>query len=367
MRRIQLAAVIPLLCACMATGAAGGSAPRQAVGSTSQAPTVGEVFGRVRNSVVTIGTIGRAGFVNAQGQVATEMGLGSGVMISREGRILTASHVVQTADEVGVGFADGTVVKARVVGSDPSTDVAMILLEDEPPPTATVAPIGNSDAMTVGDPVFVVGAPHGISHTLTVGHLSARRQAPSPLRPSVKVEHFQTDAAINTGNSGGPLFNMKGEVVGIVSYIVSKSGGSEGLGFAIASNTCVELMLQRKAMWSGLDYVMITGDLARVMNFPDGKAGMLIQHVAQNSPGEKLGLRGGSVPIELAEVEFLIGGDIILEVFGIDFGEDAAATAAAAERITGRLDALGPDDALTLKYLREGVIGEVSKLRKELW
>jgi S1-C subfamily serine protease len=345
----------------MATGAS-GAPPRQAAAQAAPQPTVGEVFERVHTSVVTIGTIGRSGLLGPEGQVATSMGIGSGVMISPEGRILTASHVVQTADEIGVGFADGTVVKARVVGSDPSTDVAMIMLIEEPPPGATVAPIGNSDAMKVGDPVFVVGAPHGISATLTVGHLSARRHAPSPLRPSVKVEHLQTDAAINTGNSGGPMFNMRGEVVGIVSYIISKTGGSEGLGFAIASNTCVELMLQRKAMWSGLDYVILSGDLAKAFNLPGGKTGLLIQRVAKDSPGEKLGLRGGSVPVALGEAEFLLGGDVVLEVFGIAQDEEDAG-----ERISARLDALGPDDTLTVKFLRGGVVEEVSKLRKELW
>jgi S1-C subfamily serine protease len=359
MQILPFALIVPLIGACVAQEAhADSSAARQ----PRTAPSVGEVFGRVHTSVVMIGTVGRTGPVDASGKVATEAGIGSGVLVSGEGRILTAAHVVHTADDVVVGFVDGTVLPARVIGSDPVADVAMLMLEGPPPASAAIAPLGDSDVQAIGDEVFIVGAPQGLSHTLTVGHLSARRETTSALRPHIALEQFQTDAAINQGNSGGPMFNLRGEVVGIVSYIVSTSGGSQGLGFAVTSNVCRALLMERPAMWSGMDYVFLSGDLARLLNLPEGSAGMLIQHVAKDSPAAKLGLRGGTIPVRIDDMEFLLGGDIMLKAFGIGFDEEKGI-----ERIMQRLDALSADGAVELVYLRGGERVKVSRLRSEIW
>jgi S1-C subfamily serine protease len=148
--------------------------------------------------------------------------------------ILTAAHVVQAADQVWVEFTTGDTIEARVRASDQASDVALLELS-RPAPTAP-AVVGDSDQSKVGDEVFVVGAPLGQTHTLTVGHISARRANPFMFTSFEPVELFQTDAAINPGNSGGPMFTMGGELIGVVSHILSTTGGFQGLGYAVTSN-----------------------------------------------------------------------------------------------------------------------------------
>src|SRR2546425_95825 len=185
-----------------------------------------DVFKRVNPAVVEIHTretdVARGGIA----QQVSVAGLGSGVLISADGKVLTAAHVVQTADAIVVEFLTGEVLKARVVSSEPAADVALLQLE-RAPLDSPAARLGDSDVVEVGDQVFVVGAPMGISHTLTVGHISARRRPSDSASALSLAEFFQTDAAINEGDSGGPLFNMDGEVVSVVSHILSRSGGSE--------------------------------------------------------------------------------------------------------------------------------------------
>src|SRR5213594_2348540 len=181
-------------------------------------PGLSEVFKRVNPAVVEIHTketeIARGGMA----QPVNVAGLGSGVLISPDGKILTAAHVVQTADDIEVEFLTGEKIRAKVVSSEPTADVALVQLE-KPPRAPFVVKIGDSDAVDVGEQVFVVGAPLGVSHTLTVGFISGRRKPNATFSGMSRVEYFQTDAAVNQGNSGGPMFNMQGEVIGIVSYI----------------------------------------------------------------------------------------------------------------------------------------------------
>ena len=331
---------LPLSCA-----TAGGASVR----SSAQELSVEEAFDRVRGSVVTIHTVGRTGLLDVAGQVVTEQGIGSGVLVSRDGRILTAAHVVQTADAVKVEFLDGTKLSAHVVGSVPFGDVALLQLDGTPPEAAVVAPIGDSERVRIGSRAFVVGAPLGISHTLTVGHISARRSSSSDQLGGLDVEVFQTDAAINKGNSGGPLFDMHGEVIGIVSYIVSQTGGYEGLGFAITSDTVKRLLLDRSPFWSGMVYVALAGPYAASLNLPGGRPGLLVQRVAKDSPGERLGLRGGTIPATIAGQELLLGGDVVLEAFGWSLAGPKNL-----ERILTRFGELTPGDTLRVRILRAG-------------
>src|SRR2546428_13848763 len=212
-------------------------------------------------------------------------GLGSGVLISPDGKILTAAPVVQTADAIEVEFLTGEPLRAPVLSSEPSADVALLQLE-KAPRGPFVAKIGDSDSVEIGAPVFVVGAPLGASHTLTVGYISARRKPNATLSGMSRAEFFQTDAAINQGNSGGPLFNMQGEVIGIVSYILSHSGGSEGLGFAVTSKVARQL-LEQKSFWSGVSGYMLSGDLAQGFNVPPPGGGPPGAAVAAGSPAPR--------------------------------------------------------------------------------
>ncbi len=230
-----------------------------------EAETVGQVFRRVNTSVVIVRTRERDTGQQSAASAPTVAGLGSGVVIDSRGRVLTAAHVVQTVDEITVEFLDGHVSAARVVGSEPEADRALLELQT-PPPGMQAAALGDSDAVEVGDQVCIVGAPYGIGHTRTVGHISARHKPNTVYSGMSLAEFLQTDAAINQGNSGGPMFSLRGEIVGIVSHIISKSGGFAGLGFVVTSNMARHLLLERRSFWSGVDGYVLTGELGRVLN-----------------------------------------------------------------------------------------------------
>lgn len=280
-----------------------------------------EIFQKVNPAVVEIKTLSIENLSVSleKDEFVEHGGLGSGVLISEDGKILTAAHVVQAADKIVVEFLDGQQIRAKVVSSAPWADVALLELEEIPRVNKPV-PLGDSDTVQVGDKVFVIGVPYGLSHTLTVGYISSRHMAPSPTGSLSKVEVFQTDAAINRGNSGGPLFTMNGEVIGIVSHIKSQSGGFEGIGFAITSNVAKELT-SGVGFWSGVEGVILSDRLAEILNLPQ-PAGLLVQKISENSPAAKMGLKPSSVPIKVGNRELLAGGDIILGISDIEISNN---------------------------------------------
>jgi S1-C subfamily serine protease len=324
----------------MATGAALGS-------------PLTDVYKRVQGSVVVIETEQKDLDTALPGQLVSVGGLGSGVLISRDGKILTAAHVVQAADRIVVHFLSGEQIPARVLSSEPAADLAVLQLERKPA-SAQVAAVGDSDRVEVGDEIFIVGAPLGITYSLTVGHISARRQTDDLFGGFLPTEQFQTDAVINEGNSGGPMFNMEGEVIGVVSYMISESGGFEGLGFVITSNMATRLLLEERRLWSGFQGRVLRGDLARIFNLPQ-ESGVLVEIVAERSIAKAVGLQGGTVKATIAEEELIVGGDVILEVMGIPFDENER------ERIRNRFQALKSGDEMVLKVLRAGRIVELKK------
>ena len=321
----------------------------------SHAATLREVYVRVSGAVVMVVAESKSRAPKSGESPGAVGGVGSGVLISADGRVLTAAHVVESADRVRVQFAGGVVVAARVVSSDPVADVAVLQVAQVPPGVVPV-PLGNSDRVGVADQVFVVGAPYGISETLSVGYVSARRAPRSVAgNPGGSVELLQTDAMIGPGNSGGPMFNMNGEVVGIVSHIVSRGGGSEGIGFAVTSNAVRQHLLDAPALWTGLSVVPLTGELAQLLNVPRA-AGLLVIHSAADSPGERLGLRSGSTPAVVGGVNLTLGGDIILSVAGVPI----EANAHNYRDVRERLRSLGPRVPVTITVLRGGRIVELS-------
>lgn len=284
--------------------------------SITEGQALRDVFKRVNSSVVVIRAVETNVIAGPPSQPAIAGGLGSGELISTDGEIMTAAHLVETADTVFVQFSNREIFTAKVIASEPAADVALLKLNSPPPSGATVAPLGDSDKVEVGDQIFVIGAPHGISYTLTVGYISARRR-PNTLYSGLSLaEFFQTDAAINEGNSGGPMFNMAGEIVGIVSSIISKSRGSQGLGFVATSNMARQLLLQRRSFWGGLSGSFISSQSAKLLNVPPPGEGMLIERVAKNSPAALIGLKGGTTRATIQEENLILGGDIILEVSG---------------------------------------------------
>jgi len=318
----------------------------------TKAQPMREVVRRVDASVVVVKTVEKNVLRAPQPIFVSSPGLGSGIFIG-DGRILTAAHVVQAADKIEVEFVDGQTVPAKVIASVPPADVALLKL-DWVPYNAVAAKLGNSDNMQVGDEVFVIGAPYGISHSLSVGHVSARRASNVSFGAAVNLELIQTDAAINRGNSGGPVFNMAGEVIGVVSHIFSQSGGFEGLGFAVASNVAEKLVVNSKGFWTGIDGLLLRDEWVRIFNIPQ-RAGFLVQRIADNSPASRIGLIGGTQSANIAGSEFLVGGDVILAVSGIEVSTDANCTA----RMFEYFSKLNAGDTVALKVLRGGQIVEL--------
>lgn len=311
----------------------------------ARAQSVADVFDKVKDSIVVVRTVqkeispDKAGFVDIGG-------LGSGVLIDPEGNVLTAAHVVQTAEKVEVEFANGETIPARVVTAQQLADVALIRVE-RLPKNPVFAKLGNSDKVRVGDQVVVVGAPMGISHSLSVGHIGGRRKANTLFGGLSEAELLQTDAAINTGNSGGPMFNMQGEVVGVVSSILSRSGGFEGIGFAIASNTAAKIVADR-VPWAGLESMLIGGPAAAILNLPQ-PVGLLVQRIAPGSPADRMGLRPGMFRADIEGEEILLGGDIILAVGGIRLSDENGPA-----RILDLMRATGSGEKLEVTVLRAG-------------
>jgi len=311
------------------------------------------VFQRVTGSVVVVRARGRDLVAQSTTSVLVKFNeVGSGVLVSPDGRVLTAAHVVQIADEITVEFLGGEAVPARVVASETKADLALLQL-DRVPPGVQPAQLGDSSLTQIGEQVFVVGAPYGIAHTLTVGYLSARHKPFTIFAEMPLAEFLQTDAAINQGNSGGPMFNLQGQVIGIVSHIISKSGGFEGLGFVVSANMARQLMLEKRPFWSGVTWFRVTGDLAEFLNLPQ-PYGLLVEEVAKRSPAEAIGLRPSRAVAKLEGKDVPLGGDVVLAAMGIPLVDDASFT-----EVRERQSKLRSGDELAFTVLRAGRVIEV--------
>jgi serine protease Do len=283
--------------------------PAFAPAAHAQSQSLDDLFTRVSPSVVVVRSKGRD--VSAGG-VTRLNETGSGVLISSDGRVMTAAHVVNGMDEITVEGIGGEVVRATIISANAAADVSLLQLE-RVTKAMRVARTGDSDTMRVGQQVMVVGAPYGLAYSMSVGWISAR-WPPGTIFPDMPLAEFlQTTATINTGNSGGPVFNMGGEVIGIVSQNISKSGGSEGLGFIVTTNSARTLLVPRKVFWGALQGLLLTGRLATVFNVP-APAGFLVKTVAQGSMAWNMGLQGADGIVTIAGKEIPVGGDIILSV-----------------------------------------------------
>jgi serine protease Do len=224
--------------------------------------------------------------------------LGSGFIINRDGYILTNNHVIENADEILVKLADEKEYKAKVVGRDAKTDIAVIKIEDAKDLTAVT--MGNSDDLKVGEWVMAIGNPFGLEHTVTAGIVSAKGRF---IGQGPYDNFIQTDASINPGNSGGPLINLKGEVVGINSAIFSRSGGNIGIGFAIPINVAKDLLPELEAKgkvtrgWLGVMIQKVTPEIADNFGLKDTK-GALVADVMKDGPAQVAGIKVGDVIVE---------------------------------------------------------------------
>jgi S1-C subfamily serine protease len=278
----------------------------------AQSQAFGELYRKASPSVVVIRARGKE--VTATG-VSGFSEIGSGVLISRDGRVVTASHVVHGMEDITVEFLGQDPVPARVLGFQPDADLALLQLQTVPR-DAPVASLGDSNRVQIGDPIFVIGAPYGLTHSLSTGIISARWKPDTVTREFPLAEFFQTDATINTGNSGGPVFNQAGQVIGIVSHMITKSGGSEGLGFVVTEATVRRLLIERRLFYLGVEGTMVTESVARLLNVPQA-GGYLVKSVVKGSLGERLGLQGGDRLATVDGRQLVLGGDIILTSQGV--------------------------------------------------
>jgi S1-C subfamily serine protease len=278
---------------------------------------VNEIYLRAASGVVQItstsGNIGGA---------AQQQALGSGFVIDKAGHIVTNYHVIQGADEIRVSFSNRDTVEAQLVGTDPSTDLA-VLQVDTSANALTPLPLGDSDKVEVGDPVVAIGNPFGLDRTVTSGIVSAlQRLITAPNR--FTIDHvIQTDASINHGNSGGPLLDSRGRVIGVNTQIETGGAGSGnvGIGFSVPSNTVKDVVAQIMRTgrvdhaYLGISGQAVSSDVAETYNL-SAKKGVLVESVRSGSGADDAGLKGGETQVVVAGETYVLGGDIIVAFGG---------------------------------------------------
>jgi S1-C subfamily serine protease len=293
------------------------SSPNPPLASDGAAMSVNEIYERAFSGVVQItstsGNIGGA---------AAQQALGSGFVVDKAGHIVTNYHVIEGADEIRVSFSNRDTVQAQLVGSDPSTDLA-VLQVDTTASALTPLPLGDSDKVAVGDAVVAIGNPFGLDRTATSGIVSAlQRLITAPNR--FTIDHvIQTDAPINHGNSGGPLLNSRAQVIGVNTQIETGGSGSGnvGIGFSVPSNTVKDVVAQIMRTgrvdhaYLGISGQAVNSVVADKYNLPVAK-GVLVESVTSESGAGKAGLKGGETQVVVAGETYVLGGDIIVSFEG---------------------------------------------------
>ncbi|GBD09413.1 Periplasmic serine endoprotease DegP [Candidatus Thermoflexus japonica] len=302
--------------------------------------------------------------IDVEGAEASAFGSGSGFIYDTRGHIVTNNHVVEFAEEIWVTFHDGTVAKARVVGRDVFSDLAVIRV-DAPPELLRPAELGDSDTLRVGQKVVAIGNPFGLRGTMTLGVISALGRAlETPTRFQIP-DVIQTDAAINPGNSGGPLVDLQGRVIGVNSAIRTDSSATGipaniGIGFAIPVNTVkrvVPQLIQNGRVRYPYLGITSTGAIslaelrARGYDVPATR-GVLIQEVVPDGPAAQAGLRGGTREVQVRGVRILLGGDIITAI-------DGHPVSSFDELVSYLVNHTEVDQTVTLTILRDGQEREV--------
>jgi putative serine protease PepD len=287
------------------------------------------IYDRVHRGVVEISTTSFAGGVAAQG---------SGFVYDGEGHVVTNQHVVAGANEINVRFASGAIYPAEVVGTDSSTDLAVVKV-DAPASVFEPLRLGDSNAVRIGHPVVALGSPFGLEGTITSGIVSAlHRQMTAPNKFTIN-DSIQTDAAINHGNSGGPLLDSNGRVIGVNAQIESDGGGSDGVGFAIPSNT-VRSIVSQLIETGEVEHAYLGVKLRAV------EEGVAISTVEPNTPAEEAELRPPTGTETVAGQQLPTGGDVIVEIDGIEVSTEA--------EVQSLIDAKQPGDTVELTVLRGG-------------
>jgi S1-C subfamily serine protease len=310
--------------------------------------SVNAIYERAAPGVVQITSLSRSGDTFSGG---TPSALGSGFVIDKAGHIVTNYHVVEGGDRISVSFSNRDTVEARLVGSDPSTDLALLEVQTS---SSALTPLrlGNSDTVEVGDPVVAIGNPFGLDRTATAGIVSALQRlitAPNQFT----IDHvIQTDAPINRGNSGGPLLNDRAEVIGVNTQIETGnvSTGNVGIGFAVPSKTVKDVVAQLlrtgrvEHAWLGIRGQPVNEELAETFNLPV-EVGVLVESVTPGSGAAKADLKPGDTQVVVAGETYVLGGDIIVSVDGEKISE--------VEEIRDLIAAHKPGEKLKLGIFRD--------------
>ncbi len=326
----------PLPAATTSAGAAAAAAEGDGAAG-APLPAVQTVVAQASPAVVKVTT----------GEATTGGRLGSGFLVDRRGRVLTNAHVVDDARTATVLFEDGTESEAEVLGSDESTDLAVLQVADVPAGTRPLQ-LGRSAGLVVGDPVIAIGNPFGLDRTATTGIISALKRSITAPNGFEIQNVVQTDAAINQGNSGGPLLDGRGRVLGINSQIATESGGSDGIGFAVPIDTirpvadAIIATGEPRHAWLGVTGRQITPAVARGLGDPDVR-GVAVVGVDERGPAGDAGLRAATTA---PDAEVPRGGDLIVAVDGRPVEDMADVSLAVSSRAVG--------DRVTLTVQRDG-------------
>jgi S1-C subfamily serine protease len=312
--------------------------PAAATGSAAPSGSSVDVTNRTSGSesVQEIARRSAPSIVVVQATTSDGQGLGTGFVTDRGGHILTNAHVVSGAKQVRVSFDDKSTREARVLGVDETMDVAVLKVDDLPA-SATPLPLGSSGSLVVGDPVVAIGNPLGFEQTVTTGIVSALKRVITSPNDSAILNAIQTDAAINQGNSGGPLLDQDGRVIGINSQIASENGGNVGIGFAIpidairpVANSIIATGHARHA-WMGIRGQELTPDVARALGRP-GLEGVAVVSVDRRGPAARVGLQPSTAG-ENARVPK--GADVIVAVDGAPVEDMADVNKAVSDHAVG--------------------------------
>ncbi|MEO5357178.1 MAG: trypsin-like peptidase domain-containing protein [Nitrospirae bacterium YQR-1] len=294
--------------------------------------------------------------------VYPQKGSGSGSIISQDGYVVTNYHVVEDTSDITIVMNDGKKFKAKFIGADADSDLAIIKILTETPTTFKALEFGNSEGLQPGQRVFAIGNPFGLNSTLTAGIISATGRPLTTEHGRVIEDVIQTDTPINPGNSGGPLLDTEGKMIGINSAIFTPSGGNIGIGFAIPINTAKGLIPdlikygRTRRPWMGIVGLPLWENLSKAVGLPVNR-GILVSEVVIGGPAYKAGIRGGNRPVNISGTSVYLGGDVILEVNGVKV--------AYMQDIMKMLSTKKPDDFVIIKLLRDTKIIEL-KMRVEL-
>jgi putative serine protease PepD len=317
----------------------------------SSALTPGQIYRQTYKGVVeiTVSTPQQTPMGNQEAQAQ-----GSGFVIDSDGHIVTNDHVVENADSVSVRFWNGDTYSASVVGTDPSTDLAVIKV-DAPSSILHPVSLGDSSSVQVGDPVVAIGSPFGLEETVTTGIVSALHRQMQALNKFTINDSIQTDAAINHGNSGGPLFNAAGQVIGVNSQIAGQTGANVGIGFSIPSNTVrsiADTLISSGKVehaYLGVSVQEIPATVAHDLSLTPG---VEITDVKSGTPAQKAGLKGATGKKMVQGTQYATGGDVITAIDG--------QKAKTSEGVQLAIDAHHPGDTIEITYWRKGETKTVS-------